>query len=810
MLRSYLTVAFRNLSRNKAFSFINIFGLAVGLATCLLIMLYILDEYSVDKQHKNGDRIYRIVQQGVSLDDWAGMAAPVGPAVKRELPEVEQSTRLFTYPDIKTMLFQYEGARQPKQFIETDGEYVDTTFFSVLTYRFLYGSDKTALLRPNSLVISNRMALKFFGPTNPLGKLLAVSTPMGKFNYTVTGVIDDSRDKSHIPSNFFLSLRNADMGKLVDENTNWAANNIFYTYVLLKSGADPHAFERHLQRFFAQKAAPDLKAMGITKTVFLQPLQDIYLHSAMGGEMAPNGNITYLYILTCIAAFILLIACINFMNLSTARSEKRAKEVGVRKVVGAERGSLIRQFLGESFMMCVIALAAALVGVTSLLPTFNELTHKNLQLFDRPSLVLWVVGLTVLTGLLAGLYPALYLSAFRPITVLKGKIINSFSAKTIRKGLVVFQFSISICLVLGALIIWQQLNYVRNQDLGFNKEQQVVLPLQMGFGASEIKYTTLKNELLKDPHIQSITCGSSYPGINNIDDMPFYPDGKTIRDNVGITTSSVNYDYLTTLGFTMLSGRQFSPVPGADSNSIILNQKAVTGLGYTTDNAPGKSIHFDWQGRQYTYRIIGVVKDFNFESLHTDIRPYSFALNYFEDRYTYLIAKFHTTDYRTFIAQLGEAWHKVNPDKPFQYSFVDQDFQANYKKDELVSAIVLYFTCIAIFIACLGLFGLAAFSAEQRIKEIGVRKVLGASVTSVTVLLSKDFIKLVLVAIVIATPVGWFTMNKWLQGFAYRTPMHWWVFALAGFGALAIALLTVSFQAIKAAMASPVRSLRSE
>jgi putative ABC transport system permease protein len=811
MFKNYLTVAFRNLARNRAFSIINIFGLAVGLATCLLIMLYIFDELSYDKQHKNGDRLYRIASiGGENGDRWAGAPAPLAWAVKNEFPEVDEVTRLMTYPGIKTMLLRYEGDATPKQFFEANGQYVDSTFFKVFTYDFIYGNAATALTRPNSIVISERMALKFFGRTNPVGKVMIVSTPPGKFNYTVEGVFDDSKGKSHIPNNFFLSLHNTDMGKWAERQTNWASNNIFYTYVLLKEGANPRIFEQHLQQFFARRAAADLKSMGAKKTLFLQPVKDIYLHSAIGGEIAPNGNITYLYILTCIAAFILLIACINFMNLSTARSEKRAKEVGVRKVVGAERGSLVRQFLGESFMMCLLALAAGITLVSVLLPFFNDLTHKNLRPFEQPSLVLWITGLTILTGLLAGLYPALYLSSFKPITVLKGKIINSFSAKAIRKGLVVFQFSISICLVLGALVIWQQLNFLKNQNLGFNKDRQVILPLSLGFGDSESNYTAIRNELLKDPHIKSVTCGSTYPGITNIDDLLFYPEGKTANEHVDISLSSVDNTYLKTLGFTIANGRDFSTSPTADSLSIVVNERAAKGLGFTPDDAVGKSIHFNLRGQQFTYRIIGVVKDFNFESLSNSIKPYAFTSNIFGNKYTYLIATFQTTDYKALISSLEKIWYKVNPATPFEYSFLDQDFQNNYKKEELVSQIVAYFTLIAIFIACLGLFGLAAFSAEQRVKEIGVRKVLGASVTNVTVLLSKDFVKLVLVAIVIATPLGWLIMTKWLQGFAYRTPIHWWVFGAAGLGAVLIALFTVSFQSIKAAVASPVKSLRAE
>ncbi|MGC4035818.1 MAG: ABC transporter permease [Chitinophagaceae bacterium] len=810
MLKNYFKIAFRNLSRNKAFSIINVSGLAVGLTTCLLIMLYIFDESGYDKQFKDGDRLFRIASVSGKGETWAAGPGPLAAGLKSELPEVEQSARLLTFPDIATMLMKYQHGSERKEFYETNGYYVDSTFFDVFAYNFDYGNRSSALGRPNSMVISTEFATKFFGKENPIGKAILILTPFGEFNYTVNGVFNREKNKSHIPANYFLSMQNNDMWNWVQRQDRWTTNNIFFTYIKLKKGVDASAFSKKLNPFFDAHAGADMKLAGFSKTLYLQSVPDIYLHSAIGNEIGQNGNISYLYILGSIAAFILMIACINFMNLSTARSQKRAKEAGVRKVMGAQKNSLIGQFLGESLLLSVIALLLALTLSWILLPLFNNLTQKSIQPFDHPQLIGWITALTLFTGVLAGLYPAFYLSSFKPASVLKGKIINNFSATAIRKGLVVFQFTISICLILGAIIISQQLNLLKNQQLGFKKEQQIVFPMAKAYKSSKSDYTALKDELLKNPAIKMVSSGSSYPGITDLNDILFYAEGKTSADVVDVRLTGVENDYIETLGIHLLSGRSFSKEFTADSASIILNEAAINDLGYTPESAIGKKIQYDFAGNHATLNIVGVVKNFNFESLHNTVKPIGFTTGLFTNKYSYLIANLATNNYSKLLGEIQKSWTKINPSTPFVYSFIDQDFQRNYEKEERVSGIVVVFTTIAIFIACLGLFGLSAFSAEQRTKEIGIRKVLGASVTDVTALLSKDFVRLVIIAIIIASPLAWYCMNKWLQDFAYKINISWWMFVAAGITAIAVALITVSFQAIKAALANPVKSLRTE
>lgn len=805
MLKNYLKIAFRNLLNNKGYTAINVFGLGLGLATCLLIVLYVSDELSFDKHHRSADRLFRVAMEARN-EKWAGTPGPLAAGLQSDFPEVKSVARVLKFSGMDRMLLENRNGGQITRFYENNGYYADSTLFDVLTYDFKYGNAREALSRPNTLILSEQVAEKLFGSVDPVGRVIRVGLTFGDFDYTVTGVYRNNK-KSHIDARFFLSMQNGDMGGWVASQNNWAINNIFHTYVKLREGTDPAAFESKLTPFLNRHGAADLKALGISKELFIQPVTDIYLKSNIGNEIAPNGSMTYLYIFGSIAVFLLLIACINFMNLSTARSEKRAKEVGVRKVLGAVRNALVYQFLGESMMLAALALAIAVLVVQLLLPYFNDLTGKNLDMFVHPAFLYWMTGITLFTGLVAGLYPAFYLSSFRPVSVLKGRLVNIASAALLRKGLVVFQFTVSIILILGAIVIGQQLSFLQNQNLGFDKEQKLVVPFRNEKATAN--FNAFREEVLRIPGVETATSGSVYPGIENIEDLLFYAENKTVHDAVDIHFATVGDDYVETLGLKMAAGRSFTKAFSGDSSSIILNETAVRELGYDVGSVIGKNVFFELAGQRRSLQVVGVVKDFNFRSLHEGIKPYALTTS-ITDKYQYFIANVKTKDYAGVAASLGAVWKKLNPDIPFTYSFLDQDFQKNYEKERRTGSIVLYFTCIAVIIACLGLFGLAAFSAERRTKEIGVRKVLGASVGSIVSMLSGEFLSLVCVALVIATPVAWWGMREWLQGFAYQVGIQWWIFPVTGLFAILVALLTVGFQSVKAALMDPVKSLKRE
>jgi putative ABC transport system permease protein len=807
MFRNYLLVAFRNLRRNKVFSVINILGLAIGLTTCLLIMVFVLDEASYDRQFTDLDRLYRVTLEA-NNEGWAAAPAPLSRALKAEMPEVVQTTRLLNLGSLSTPIVSYREGSEDRHFRETNAYFVDSTFFSVLSYPFVYGNPATALARPNTVVLSASLSGKIFGNEDPVGREIKLDAGNGQTSYTIGGVFQDKDLRSHIPAHLFLSMNSTDI-PWVRQASSWAMGSIFHTYIKLRPGTDAAAFEKKLTPFLYRHGGEELKAMGIAKNLALQPVKDIYLHSALGDEIGANGNIRILYILVSIAVFILIIACINFMNLSTARSEHRAREVGVRKVMGAMRGSLVRQFLIESFLLCLIALVLAVALTWASLPVFDALTQKELKPWHEPRLIAVIAALTLFAGLLSGCYPAFYLSSFKPVSVLKGKLIHHFSAALLRKSLVVFQFTISIGLILGAIVIGRQMTLFKEKDMGFDKDQQIVLPLQTK--ETVANYDVLRDKLKNSAYIKSVSSGSSYPGIFNLMDMPFYAPGRTGKDFVDLYMYNTNKDYLQTLGLGLVAGRMLQPEWKADTGALVLNTTAVKQFGFNPANALGQKVSFQWQGVAHEMRIVGIVRDFNFESLANPIKALGFTnLDFFGDKYSYLVAKIQTADLATAISYVRETWNKLNPSAPFSYSFIDQDFARSYEKEQRTSTLVTYFTGIAILIACLGLFGLTAFAAEQRIKEIGIRKVLGASIADVTLLLSGDLIRLVGVAILIASPVAGYIMDRWLDNFAYRTHLSWWMFVIAAAGAALTAMVTISFQAIKAARANPVRNLRSE
>ncbi|MDB5229872.1 MAG: FtsX-like permease family protein [Chitinophagaceae bacterium] len=818
MLTNYLKIAWRNLMKNKIFSFINIFGLTVGLTCCMLISLYLKYETSYDTHHKDVSRLYQLgtifIKSGQKEDKSANTPAPMAEGLKNEFPEIEQSTRILgLFGEDKTLFQRDMGKGEKKSFYESKGYVTEPTFFKLFNYDFIEGNATTALHEPNSIVISQEIAQKLFDKESALNQRIHISSNTnGDRDYLISGVFKPSVTPSHLPARFFMSIKGGDMeGYIKNHGNDFASNNMFYTYLKLRPDADAKKLEAKFPSFMKKYAAEDLKKMGFDKKQFLIPVKDIHLSSDVPRNATPPASRTYLYILASIAVFTLLIACINFMNLATARSSKRSTEVGVRKVLGAKKNILIWQFIGESLLMSVLAFMLAIVLTAVLLPLFNKASGRELNISQLTNgwLVAGFFALAILTGLLAGSYPAFYLSSFKPASVLKGKFQNSLAAVSLRKGLVVFQFIISVVLITAAVIISRQMQYLRKADLGFAKEQQVIIPLRSGNAKN--MYQAFSTQVRNDPQVASVGASLYYPGIFNPADNGFYKAGQTMNDAKRTRMNWVDVDFLKTLGVQVLAGRLFSEkFPSDTSFRVVLNEKAVKDIGLgTAQKAVGQKVFFDWQGKNYGFEIIGVVKDFHFEDLHLPITPYAFQLNT-GNGYNYLMVHAKQGNVQPLLDRMKILWHKYNSDEPFEYSFLDEDFQRNYVAEDRLASIVNYFTLIAIVISCLGLFGLATFSAEQRIKEIGVRKVLGASVSSIVTLLSKDFLKLVIVAVVIACPLAWWAMNKWLEDFAYRTNISWTVFAITALIAVVIALLTISFQAIKAATANPVKSLRTE
>ncbi|MFO7446852.1 MAG: ABC transporter permease [Ignavibacteriaceae bacterium] len=817
MFKNYIKITLRNIRKQKAYSFINIFGLSIGLACCMLISIYLLHEFSYDSHHKNVERLYQLctvfVREGQERST-ANTPARMAEVMQQEFPEIEKTTRLLeTFADDKTLLQYKVPEKEIKSFYETNGFLADPSFFELFAYKFKEGDPLNALANPNSVVLSEEIALKLFGNQSALNKIIHInSSTNGEYDFKVTGVFIPSEIPTHIDARFIMTIKGGDMEQYMNRHTELASNNMFYTYFLLKPGTNAAELEKKFPAFIDKHAGKDLKAMGFNKIQFLTPVKDIHLFAKTASNVTPAGSITYLYILASVAVFTLLIAVINFMNLSTARSAKRSAEVGVRKVLGAEKKSLIKLFLGESLMMAMIAFVFAISLAQISLPLFSEMLGADISLTFNRTGILGVAGffiLAVFTGLLAGSYPAFYLSSFSPVKVFKGKSASSFAAVSLRRVLVVFQFVISIALIISTIIISSQMGYMHSKDLGFSKEQQIIIPLR-STNAKNI-YSSLKEGIHRIPQISSAGASLYYPGIFNPSDMSFYRESLSMNESVRFFMNWVDDSFLQTLNIKPVAGRLFSKEFPADTNfRVILNEEGIRQLKFESpEQAVGQFVYLDWRGENYKWEIIGVVKNFHFKGLQENIEPYGVQLAT-GPGFNYLIAHAGTNDISKTLSSIEAIWNKLNPSEPFEYSFLDQDFRRIYESESQLASTVNTFTIIAIIISCLGLFGLAAFSAEQRTKEIGVRKVLGAGVSSIITLLSKDFLKLVLIAIVLATPLAWYIMDKWLQDFAYRIEISWWMLLMAWLLALLIAFITVGFQAVKAAAANPIKSLKYE
>ena len=799
MIKNYLTVAIRNIARNKTFSAINILGLAIGMACCILILLYVQDELSYDQHHEHAHRIYRIAIEakiGGVMRQAPVTPFPMGPALVKDYPEVIESVRFFDGHDPRSLVENQQG----QIFFEDNLWFTDPNFFQVFTFPLSKGDPETAFLEPYSVVITEAVAQKYFGEQDPIGQILSFYELERKRAFKVTGVFKDTAHHSHFQFDFLAS-------PIRHHEPDWATN-VFYTYLLLQDNDSAQELEVKLPNFMAAHTGEQHEATGFKMDYFLQPLTDIHLYN-LEREMGENSDIRYVYLFLIIALFVLILACVNFMNLSTARSATRSKEVGMRKVVGANRTQLIRQFMGESILLALLALFFAVAFVEISLPAFNAFIQRELVLDYAGNwhVVLTLLGVVLFAGLLSGIYPALFLSAFQPVEVLKSTLKRGLKTSSSRKTLVVFQFVISIILIIGTVVVYHQSDYIKNKKLGFDKEQVIVMPYP-GMRATE-RY---KSRLSGYANVLSTSTSSSVPG-RSFGGSFFRPRGDdTYQGRFVMAKIVVDREFISTYGLELVEGRDFSKDMMNDGEGeLILNEAAIRHFGWAS--GAGKEVENIWpQGDkvkvEYRGEVVGVVKDFHYQSLHHKIEP--LIITTVETWFEYFAIRIRSDDITGTLSFLKTQWKEIAPNKPFDYFFLDDDYDKLYRTEEQIGTLFSLFSILAIFVASLGLFGLASFTAQRRIKEIGIRKVLGASVSNLVLMLSKEFALLVGIANLIAWPIAYYAMNRWLQDFAYRIDLGIWAFVLSGFLALFIALTTVSYQAWKVARTNPVDALRYE
>jgi putative ABC transport system permease protein len=794
MIKNYFKIAFRNLWRHKVFSFINIMGLTVGMTACFLIFLYVKFELSYDSFHTKSDRIYRVVSDiktPTEVLHSSGPAWAVAPNAKDEFPEIQSFVRITGGDNVLMR-------KGDIKFQEENAAWADSAIFNVFDFKLLKGNRNTALKDPFSIVFSETAAKKYFGKADPMGQTILITGDA--LPAKVTGIMKDIPENSQIKADVFLSMTTITQKFNQSLDSQWG-NYGASAYILLKPGTNAKSLERKFPAFLERRNGDEMKKIQMYPTLFLEPLKDVYLRSTRDDHK--TGNITNVYIFSVIAIFILLIACINFINLTTARSAERAKEVGIRKVVGAGKMQLASQFIGESVVLCMIAFVVTLFLSWLLLPVFNQLAGKTISngIFEHIDYIILLFFSAIGIGLLAGIYPALMLSSFKPMVVLKGRFVTGTRGIFLRKGLVIAQFTISIALIIATIIVYNQMNYMRTQDLGFSKDQMMVIDTN-GDPAKEAFVQAVK-EL---PNVKSTAMSGSVPGGGNPDAYSEIENKKGDLQIANLDLYFVDFDYINLYKIKMVAGRGFSRNFMTDTTqAMVLNEAAVKMFGYTSpEQAVGK--RFKQWGREG--KIIGVMKDFHYHSLQEEIKPLSMRI---EPGGNNLISlNVSAANLPKTIAAVESKWKSLIPARPFSYYFLDEFFDRQYRSEIRFGQLFLNFAILAIFISCLGLLGLASYSTIQRTKEIGIRKVMGASVTNIVNLLSKDFLKLVGISFLVAAPVAWYFMHQWLKDFAYRVDVSWWIFLIAGVAAVLIALFTISFQAIKAAIANPVKSLRSE
>lgn len=823
MLRNYFTISWRNLRRHSFYSLINIAGLAIGIAACLIIVLFIIDELRYDTYNDKADRIYRIdaeINFGGNHQKMTYRNAPEAYALMQDYPEVESAVRFRNAGSYLVKPANGTGNLKEKNVI-----WADSTFFKIFSVKVLEGNPDKALAEPASIAISKRIAEKYFPGTSALGQSMTLDN---KYTAKVTAVYENIPAASHFHFDILVSMvgdwpiaREAKSTSFMNEN--------FNTYLLLKEGTDAKALERKLPGFLEKYMGPELSqalgtefsmkkftSSGNKYELTLRPLTDIHLHSDLKGEFEPNSNITYIYLFSTVAAFILVIACINFMNLSTARSSNRAKEVGIRKVMGSMRSHLVRQFLTESILVTLFSFVLSLALAYVFLPVFNNLSLKQLQLpFGNPLFYLILFGASVFIGVIAGLYPSFFLSRFKPVNVLKGQLALGMKSGFIRSTLVVFQFVISVFLIIGAITVNRQLTYIQNKKLGFEKDQVIIVHDAYVLRPNNVQ--AFKDEVLKISAVEDGTV-SGYIPVEN--DWTWRNNGAFWKEGVQPTTENIvsfqrwsgDYDYIKTFRLNIQKGRDFSRDFLSDSAAVILNEAAVTRLGLGDDPIGKKITTFKDDvpldpNQVLSWTVIGVVDNFHFSSMKESIAPLGLFLGNSDGNVSFRFAPDKT---REVIQSVEKVWEKLTNGQPFQYSFLDEDFEQMYQSEQRLGEIFAVFAGLAIIIACLGLFALTAFTAEQRTKEIGIRKVLGASVSSIVMLLSKELGKLVLIAFIVSAPIAWYAVDWWLETYTYKTTIGIPVYLLAGVLVFIIALGTMTYQSIKAAIADPVDALRAE
>lgn len=793
MLKNYLLIAFRNLVRWKAYSFINIAGLAVGIACCALILLYIYDELSYDRFHAKAEQIYRI-KEDIDLDGVEEHSVrtpfPVAQSLHSEYPDIV-TTRLFHVEIPLLTRYEEKQFREPRVFI------VDSTFFSLFDFRVVAGNRATALDAPNNIVLTEEMQKKYFGNQSAVGKTLRLGAVGSEQDYVVTAVVENIPHNSHFHFDFLLAFSSLDgiLPRQFRDNQWWW--NPCWTYVLLPPSMNAEHLDKQLPAF-VQKFFPE----DIRKSIALslQPLTDIHLYSQRELEIQPNSNILYIYIFSIVALFILFIACINFMNLATARSAKRAREVGIRKALGASRAQVILQFFGESIVISLLAVVLGIMLLLEVLPAFNTFTEKNITsaMLLEPLFLVSLTGILLIVGLVAGSYPALYLSGFAPASVLKGTAGGEKQKFFLRKVLVIGQFALSIIMLIGTGVVYRQMEYMGTRALGFDKEQIIVVDINLAIGQ---RFPAFKAALLQKPDIAGVSGMTEKIGMG-AQIRRFFPEGSASNEALAMASLGVEVDFVSTMGLKLVQGRAFLPADSA--RGVIINEAAARQLGW--DDPLGKRIAVD-QGnlpaRQCT--VVGVVRDFNYASLHQPIEPIVLFVNPF----TYIVVRTGDNPSAA-LASLRSAWSDFSPSEPLSYSFLGSEIDNLYRSEHKLAVIIGVFSIFAVFVACLGLLGLAAFTAEQRRKEIGVRKVMGASVAQIVLLLSSEFTRLVLVALLIAAPVAYLAMSRWLEGFAYRTTVGIDIILVSGIVAILIAWITVSWQSMRAALSNPVRAIKCE